>query len=269
MARDTTSRNWSDVEAFYDNFVERLVKDYLFANRRIKAAIRFALGQFQHRPLQILDIGCGLGWTSFEMARHFPHATILGVDLSGQLIHTAQQLFDKRNLQYQKTDVTSADFAFDRQFDAVLLIDVYEHIPAEDRKAFHQSLRRLLAPNARIIVTCPTIYHQQWLRDHQPEGLQPVDEDLTLANMVQMAEELEGQLSVFALQSVWHGNDYFHAMIDLQPKWGIAPPTPLKIHISRRWQRLLRVFLRLPLSVNPLRKPANWPYYLKTWFSGM
>ncbi|MBL7794523.1 MAG: class I SAM-dependent methyltransferase [Saprospiraceae bacterium] len=268
MASDTTPRDWSKVEVYYDNFLERLVRDFLFGNRRIMAAIRFALGQFGHRPVQILDIGCGLGWTSFEMARHFTGAKVQGIDLSGQLIDTASQLFRRQNLVYQKTDVTSAAFVFDRRFDAVLLIDVYEHIPAEDRQAFHQSLRRLLAPHARVVLTCPTVFHQQWLRDNQPEGLQPVDEDLVLADMLKMAEDLGGRLCVFAQQSIWHGNDYFHAMIDLQPQWGERPASRPKT-VTPRWYRLWMVFSRLPLRINPLRKPGQWAYYLKTWFSGM
>ena len=39
----------------------------------------------------ILDIGCGPGWVSLELARRLPDAKIIGIDFESNLIQIAQR----------------------------------------------------------------------------------------------------------------------------------------------------------------------------------
>ncbi|MCO6491090.1 MAG: methyltransferase domain-containing protein [Phaeodactylibacter sp.] len=254
------------VEAFYDRFQEKLITDYLLGNPRIVAAIRFMQEHIRPACSSILDIGCGMGWSTYEFARFFPEATVQGVDISSELAGLARRMFALSNLSYQKADVTSESFALGRPFDAITLIDVYEHIPVSDRPAFHGHLQRLLSDQGQILIASPTPLHQQWLREHAPEGLQPVDEDVTLEDMQALALALGGQLTVFHYRSIWNTNDYFHAQIERQPQYQKIGYRRQVARITPRLQRLLRTFRCLNWRNNPISKPEHLKYFLKTFF---
>lgn len=244
------------VEQFYDDFLDRLLQDFLVGNERVEAALQFAFRCFPADLRRVLDIGCGLGWTSFEMARAFPGADVTGIDLSRELVQTATRLFGQANLHFQKADIFTDELAYDQPFDAITLVDVYEHIPEERRGDFHAQLDRLLAPEGRLLITCPTVLHQDWLRQHNPAGLQPIDEDVTAADMLALADALGATLTVFEYRSIWHRNDYFHALIERQPQWeALTRSAGRRTRLTGRIGRALRVAARLGRP-HPLRR---WP----------
>ena len=79
---------------YYNNFDVKLINDYVLGNIRIESAIT-NLGMFiPNDATNILDIGCGLGWSSHEFSKHFKGANILGIDLSPVLIDKAKKLLD-------------------------------------------------------------------------------------------------------------------------------------------------------------------------------
>ena len=53
-----------------------------------------------------------MGWSSYEFARFFPQAEVLGVDISSELTRLARHFFSRSNLSYQKVDVTSEAFTW-------------------------------------------------------------------------------------------------------------------------------------------------------------
>lgn len=182
---------------FYDSFVGRLVEDYRGGNARVEAALVFAreaCGDCR----SVLDVGCGIGWTTDELEA-------VGLDISPALIGEARLLFPERRF-------ILADFARwePERFDVVVLIDVYEHFPSVDRAAVHEVLRGTGA--RRIVLTVPTPEAQQYARDHGIP-LQPIDEDVTDADLDQLAADVGGTVTVNRRVSIWRPNDYRHVLI--------------------------------------------------------
>lgn len=99
------------------------------------------------------------------------------------------------------------------QYDAVVMIDVFEHIPAESRSGFYLDLKKVLSKEFSILLTCPTKKHQEFLRSHNPQGLQPVDEDIDAEVLQRFASSIGGELVFYAHRSIWRTNDYLHAVI--------------------------------------------------------
>ena len=72
---------------FYNHFDEKLIKDYAYGNKRIISAIQ-SLAEYVPcgEKIDVLDFGCGLGWSIYELPRFFKNATFEGLDLSPVLI---------------------------------------------------------------------------------------------------------------------------------------------------------------------------------------
>jgi len=200
------------VSDFYDNFKIKLVEDFIRPNKRVENAIQIALSHIPNDTNSILDLGFGLGWSSYEMARHFPSATVRGFDISEELTATAKSLFQASNLTYTSMDLTR-DFPKGK-FDVIILIDVYEHIPISDRSKFYENIRRSLSENGRVIFTCPTVYHQNYLRKHKPEGLQPVDEDIDIHSFLDFCKNTGTEISHFAYLDIWNSRDYLYCIAE-------------------------------------------------------
>lgn len=257
--------NIAKIEAFYDGFSQRLLEDFVMGNERMESAIKFALEGLTFDTSSILDIGCGLGWSSYEFSQVFKNSRVTGVDLSQQLVQLANKLFKAQNLVFQKVDITSSEFQFNQKFDAIVLIDVYEHVPKAARKTFHEALTRLLSDQGRLVVCCPTPHHQDWLRQNNPGGLQPIDEDVTLENMQVLAEAVGGQLTTFVYRSIWQTNDYFHVLIDKEVKYAKINNRKIK-PLSNKLKRLWMVANNLGAAYFPLKNINQWKYYLKRLF---
>jgi len=207
----------SDPLDFYNKFREKLLADFYHGNPRLESAIYFACRQLaKSTPGRIIDIGSGLGWSTHEMLRAMPDCHAVGVDLSPALTELASALFgDNRNAEFICQDITDVAWAehFKSNFDACVMLDVYEHVPRALRSGFHESLASLLSDHAKLIITCPTPMHQNYLRTEKPEGLQPVDEDVTFEDLLVLAHDLGASISHFEYKSIWASNDYLHAEI--------------------------------------------------------
>ena len=90
---------------------------------------------------EILDIGCGAGFLSNELARngHF----VTGIDLSADSLRVAASYDTTKNVQYRTMDALHLEFG-DGSFDAVCAMDFLEHI--SDRKQFLLEVARILKP---------------------------------------------------------------------------------------------------------------------------
>ena len=192
------------VVAYYDAFRERLIEDYQVRNGRVVAALEFAKDSLRDART-LLDVGCGIGWTSAEMSDTGKEVT--GVDISPVLINTARRQFGDR------CRFIHADFAFANlgRYDAVLMVDVYEHFARDLHPVIHGHLRATVG--TWLALTMPTPATQQFARDHGIE-LQPVDEDITDDDVEQLAADLDATVIVNREVSVWRPGDYRHVLIE-------------------------------------------------------
>jgi glycosyltransferase involved in cell wall biosynthesis len=242
--------NLDSVRAYYDDYERKLLADYVFGNPRVEGAIKFALSWISDEARRVWDIGRGIGWSSWMIKQHRPKTTVLAVDLSPRLTEIAQSLFSVQGIDYLVGDVTEFDSVEPGTIDVAVLIDVYEHIPCDRRARLHSILDKALAPNGVVILTFPSLRHQAYLRKHKPSGLQPVDEDVTRANIELLAKEAHGYVVHYEEVSVWTDGDYVHAVISRVPgKRAWQENSPLESEgIVLRKQRVLR---ELGLDVLP------------------
>jgi len=100
---------------------------------------------------KILDIGCGDGKVTAEIAQSVPEGFVIGIDNSEEMIHLAQETFPKDkffNLSFQLKDARHLDFngEFDIVFSNASLHWVVDHFPVL------RGIRKSLKPSGRILI---------------------------------------------------------------------------------------------------------------------
>ena len=98
------------------------------------------LNQQQNAHLRVLDVGCGGGFLSNELARHGYKVT--GVDLAPESLQVARRYDLTKSVEYVVADAFTLPFE-DQSFDVVTAMDFLEHIenPGLAIKEFSRVIR--------------------------------------------------------------------------------------------------------------------------------
>ncbi len=120
------------------------------------------LDMIQRPPTVALDIGCGSGGVGHELRRRHPGVELWGCEFNASAAQVAREHFDK----VVEQDVETVDFAaqgLTRPFDLVCLFDVLEHLV--NPWQLLSSLKRIVAPDAQILVSLPNASNLPMLYD--------------------------------------------------------------------------------------------------------
>jgi trans-aconitate methyltransferase len=126
---------------------------------RIRARNIFSLIPANRSYREILDAGCGLGVFSFNLARRFPQANVLGIDLIASMVRSAEHIRDRAgipNVRFEAADIAGMNGG--RQFDLAVCVDILEHI--EDDDAALHALYRTLRNGGILVLHVPTLYRR-------------------------------------------------------------------------------------------------------------
>jgi len=107
------------------------------------------------RGERVLDIGCGIGALSFDLAEK-SDANVSGIDLDPENIRIAQEKYSHSKIIYQLGDVLTVPM--DGAFDTVILSNVLEHLP--NRLEFLRETVDRIRPS-RILLRVP-VFERDW-----------------------------------------------------------------------------------------------------------
>jgi len=111
---------------------------------------RYALATRWARGSQILDIGCGAGYGTAELASQATRA--VGVDLSPEATEHARRAYPSSNVHFVPASATALPFA-DATFTLITAFEVIEHL--DDWRALLAEARRVLHPDGVFLVSTP------------------------------------------------------------------------------------------------------------------
>jgi ubiquinone/menaquinone biosynthesis C-methylase UbiE len=103
-----------------------------------------ALDKLEKPPKRVLDLGTGTGKGAKIVARRFPDAEVVGVDISPAMIERARGLLPEElqgRVRFEVADASELQFE-DGAFDLVTLLNM---IP------FFEELARVVAPGGRLV----------------------------------------------------------------------------------------------------------------------
>lgn len=104
---------------------------------------------YLHDGISVLDVGCGPGTITADLARRIPNGSVLGVDVHQDVIDTAQRELGVANLSFEAGDVYSLRFD-PASFDLAFVHQVLHHLG--DPVAALREIRRVLKPGGRVAV---------------------------------------------------------------------------------------------------------------------
>ena len=230
-----------NIKSYYDNHIAGKLTGYVNQNRRVESAYSEIKKLITKDTKNIIEIGCGIGDISYRIAKQFPAVKVKGVDISEKSIETARTLFERNNLSYHcgEIDVTKNFEAAD----LIILMDVYEHIDNASRHHFNEMLGQLLSKNVKILLAFPTPEFLAWLKIHDPANIQPVDEDITAKVIDDLAQTTQCNIQFYKKKSVWHINDYAHALLDRNKTYDHTTPSISPTdRLSRASQKVIHIW---------------------------
>jgi 2-polyprenyl-3-methyl-5-hydroxy-6-metoxy-1,4-benzoquinol methylase len=134
------------VRDYYEELWQRLPDELEPPDRAVRT--RFLLARV-HRGDRVLDLGCGDGWMTAELAR-------AGAVPTG--IEVAQAAIDRARARHPELDVRLAPIdgpvsVEDSACDVVWASEVIEHVA--DTARWLSEIRRVLRPRGRLLLTTP------------------------------------------------------------------------------------------------------------------
>ena len=122
--------------------------DVIERRHRVRQALALQAGE------RVLDIGCGPGFQTTEMAEVVgPNGWAHGIDISASVLYAARHRSTGQPysawIDFTEADATDLPFA-DGTFDAAVVTQVYEYVPDVPRAL--SELNRVLRPGARAVI---------------------------------------------------------------------------------------------------------------------
>jgi ubiquinone/menaquinone biosynthesis C-methylase UbiE len=101
-------------------------------------------------PAAILDFGTGIGNSLPHLARAFPAARVVGLDVSQNSLDLAERRFPGV-AELMRYDGTAAPFP-DASFDLIFSACVFHHIDGAEHRPIFAELRRVLRPGGQMVI---------------------------------------------------------------------------------------------------------------------
>ena len=237
----------TEVKQFYDNFTDtRMLKYKLYGNPRIDKAVEL-ISNYLTPNSKIIDIGCGIGIVTEQVAKKLNTGKILACDLGENNINYARQTIKSNKIDFLNVDVvenfaTIADKL--SEVDLVTMVDVIEHLPPNSYEQLFDNLSQVTNDAAKFILTYPSPEYQIYLQQNEPEELQIIDEVIELNRLLPLAIKYGFELEYFAYIDIWKTNQYIHCVFS---KKRPCQPMPSKGIWGKVRQKLVGYKSRLML----------------------
>jgi ubiquinone/menaquinone biosynthesis C-methylase UbiE len=118
-------------------------------DKQLRDSYRDVLKTMEIQPLTILDLGCGVGMSTFELSRSFPQAKVTGVDLSPYFLSVAKYNAVGKSIDWVHAAAEATGLP-ERGFDLVSACLMFHELPQSAAKAIIKEANRLLRPGGYL-----------------------------------------------------------------------------------------------------------------------
>ena len=142
--------------------IKRIIQSYDWGIIQLYSRIRFSIlrqpfleeiGQYLPRNGRVLDLGSGFGLFSLYFALTAPGRSLIGVELDARRVDCARSSAERlglSNVRYECSDALG--WQSSETFDAIYLLDLIHHLPAEAVPEFLERLKMRLRPGGILLI---------------------------------------------------------------------------------------------------------------------
>ena len=135
---------------------------YYVRENMLQFLIRLARYKFVAKHLSIsddiLEVGCGSGLGTLFLSQFCRSVT--AIDCNSQWIEEACALNTRENVSFQVRDFT--DFTADQGFDALVSLDVLEHLSVEEGKKFIGRAADMIKADGMLVIGTPSLHSYEY-----------------------------------------------------------------------------------------------------------
>ena len=180
------------IAAYYDAFLPHLQQDHILNNQRL-TRVKVRLSSIVKSGESILDLGCGTGLTSKFMAQL--GAKVTAMDISPKLIEFARKESAHKNVKYAIGDITElyplSPLHLKDQFDGIVMVDVFEHIPRQDIDKLLLNIERYSHDHTWIFLNIPDGRYQEAAHHYIKDHLQVIDEGYLISILLKYFNQID------------------------------------------------------------------------------
>ena len=156
---------------FYDNMLPLMERYYEGKNGRL-ARINKSLSSIVKPGMRVLDVGCGVGFTSKYLVEK--EAVVTAIDISPKLIGFAMKMVGHKNIAYIVGDICK--FESNQKFDLIVFADSFEHIPKDNVEGVVCGLlRHNTHKESLVYINIPDGNFSDFIRVNHPEKQQEIE----------------------------------------------------------------------------------------------
>ena len=151
-----STQNFHGIEGGYLNAVAAVTYDAVtaFASPPSETKVRQELlCRIEGQPSKILDLGCGTGSSTLMLTQAFPHAKVVGLDLSPYMLVMAQHKAKQAGLNIDwHHGLAEATSFTDSSFDLVSTSFLFHEMPPQISQLVIKECFRLLKPGGQLLI---------------------------------------------------------------------------------------------------------------------
>jgi SAM-dependent methyltransferase len=110
------------------------------------------------KPLNLLEAGCGLGYSTQKINQSLPESNVLGLDISGVAVEKAKTLFP--NLQFIQSDLRSIKHGVTTQHDVIVMSHILWYLLEELNQTIFNCIE-ILTDNGCMVFSQPFLKGEQ------------------------------------------------------------------------------------------------------------
>lgn len=223
------------VKDFYDGFSKNILRNEFYNYSLRQDAIKKLCRKYIPHNARILEMGCGVGIITKFVQKNAEF--VLAVDISSTNVGVAQIYADSENTKFDVIDITKETDKIKSfgKFDVILIFDVIEHIEKSNYKQLFSILEDLLTDSGIILLTYPSAEYQQHLKNHNPQALQVIDQEVYLTDILNSITRLFPYY--YSYKHIWDKDQYIHLVLKSNVNYPVKYNRGLWDNISYRLKK--------------------------------